>query len=640
MWYFITAFMFATALASDEDLSLLQTRAELSANLEASNGGFVFATGFNQNCQQVCQAAGGSAAGCDKPYKDQSWYHWDDSFQPAKSQAEKEALAIFKANGFECPSYHWSGSGFVYESSQRKCYIPVPGGNVLCGHRQTNFRQMCYCEGVTGYPNIEETTTTTTTANPAWDNFVFGNVNQNCNQVCAAAGGECNGEGPYSEQTWYHNFGWTEKYEPAKSQTVKEALAIFKSKGFECPSYVWSGSGFLYETTQRKCYIPVSGAGYSCGHAQTNYRQMCYCGPEQTTTTTTTTADPDWANFVLATGFNQDCNQVCAEAGGECSGEGQYQDQSWYKWDDTKEPDKSIGAKEARAIFKSKGFDCPNSYDKWSGSGFVYESRANECYWPVHNAGYRCDMRQSNYRNMCRCSGGVFDPTTTAAAATTTTTTQLRCSLGPRNTNGDCPAGSNAIASAADCEACKDALGGNDVDDYNIGYKPEDIWWASSGNWGGDVKGCYLNTQANSLYFNVATGGAPSPYMRPVCGGGAIPPSEQTPAPTPAKVCRSSCHKGEYIKKKSCQRDQCKGCCECTGECTPKSKPRREKKCKDKCYRKRGDQSMKKHMCHKNKCGACPECINPSFLEADENDGADDDDVDDDDVDDDDEDLA
>jgi hypothetical protein len=38
-----------------------------------------------------------------------------------------------------------------------------------------------------------------------------------------------------------------------------------------------------------------------------------------------------------------------------------------------------------------------------------------------------------------------------------------------------------------------------------------------------------------------------------------------TPAPTPGKMCLNSCHRGDYIKKKSCQREHCADCCECTG---------------------------------------------------------------------------
>jgi len=575
-------------------------------------------------------------------------------------------LGVFKSKGFDCQApgnnYHWSGSGFLYESRGRACYFPSPNGGYSCGHRQTNYRMMCWCG-----PE-QTTTTTTTTADPAWANFVFATqYNQNCNEICAAAGGECHEEGDskFSSQSWYNNFGWTNEHEPAKSQSEKEMLGVFKSKGFDCQApgnnYHWSGSGFLYESRGRACYFPSPNGGYSCGHRQTNYRMMCWCsgGVFDPTTTTTTTV------VVTTTTTTQPvCSPLKFSHYGIPGREDPYKGDPPRKFcivETTLSNDLSNAVAACAALGLKPLANYPDSHDNDCG-GLVEQLVAganhdivaanSDIEWPqnyetggfipantvvVGNHGPddatcglhgnwgnrpfigRCSPSGSEWAEWCQtdycstekcnivCAGPAVEVTTT-----TTTTTRLTCSLGPRNTNGDCPAGSTPIASAADCEACKDGLAGNDVDDYNVGYKPEDIWWASSGNWGGDVKGCYLNTQANSLYFNVATTGAPSPYMRPICGGGAIPPSEVTPAPTPAKVCRKSCHRGEYIKKKSCSRvEKCGGCCECTGECTPKSKPRRQKKCMDKCYMKKGDKSMKKHMCHKNKCGACPECTTP-----------------------------
>jgi len=126
------------------------------------------------------------------------------------------------------------------------------------------------------------------------------------------------------------------------------------------------------------------------------------------------------------------------------------------------------------------------------------------------------------------------------------------------------------------------------------------------------------------------------------CTGGPVGDPEPAPAPAPKpKKCNANCRKGPYIKKKSCKKKKCAGCCECTGECEAQTKPKKDKtKCEKKCYKKNGNKAMKTSMCKKNKCAACAECS--SFLEEIDDVEDDDDDEyydeDEDDVDDDDED--
>jgi len=124
-----------------------------------------------------------------------------------------------------------------------------------------------------------------------------------------------------------------------------------------------------------------------------------------------------------------------------------------------------------------------------------------------------------------------------------------------------------------------------------------------------------------------------------VCAKPLKPSKPEKPEkPDKPLKCLSGCRKGNYIKKKSCKKKKCAGCCECTGECEAQTKPKKDKtQCLKKCYKKNGNKAMETSMCKKNKCAACAECS--SFLgEVEDDEDEDDDEYYDEDEDDDDDD--
>merc|ERR1712183_73152 len=72
--------------------------------------------------------------------------------------------------------------------------------------------------------------------------------------------------------------------------------------------------------------------------------------------------------------------------------------------------------------------------------------------------------------------------------------------------------------------------------------------------------------------------------------------------------CKGGCYnaKGVLSPSKQCGKEQCKGCCECTGGCPP-TEPPVELKCDDSCYTKKGNINPSKQ-CSKDKCNNCCEC--------------------------------
>merc|ERR1711881_218443 len=75
-----------------------------------------------------------------------------------------------------------------------------------------------------------------------------------------------------------------------------------------------------------------------------------------------------------------------------------------------------------------------------------------------------------------------------------------------------------------------------------------------------------------------------------------------------AAQCMGGCFnaKGVLGPSKQCGKEQCKGCCECTGDCPP-TEPPVELRCDDSCYTKKGNINPSKQ-CSKDKCNNCCEC--------------------------------
>merc|ERR1712232_814342 len=84
--------------------------------------------------------------------------------------------------------------------------------------------------------------------------------------------------------------------------------------------------------------------------------------------------------------------------------------------------------------------------------------------------------------------------------------------------------------------------------------------------------------------------------------------AEEGPEEEEPLQCKGGCYnaKGVLSPSKQCGKEQCKGCCECTGDCPP-TEPPVELKCDDSCYTKKGNINPSKQ-CSKDKCNNCCEC--------------------------------
>merc|ERR1712232_30099 len=84
--------------------------------------------------------------------------------------------------------------------------------------------------------------------------------------------------------------------------------------------------------------------------------------------------------------------------------------------------------------------------------------------------------------------------------------------------------------------------------------------------------------------------------------------AEEGPEEEEPLQCKGGCYnaKGVLSPPTQCGKEQCKGCCECTGDCPP-TEPPVELKCDNSCYTKKGNINPSKQ-CSKDKCNNCCEC--------------------------------